>query len=198
VSALATQLESEFGKSFAERNVRRMIQFSEVFPDLQIVSALTTQLSWTHFVELLPLKKPHQRDFYAEMCRIEGWSTRTLREKIEGMLYERTALSKKPEKLIRQELKELRDRDRLTPDLVFRDPYLLDFLGLKDSYSEKDLESAILRELESFLVELGGDFAFVARQKRIVVDGGVWSSLTSSWASSPLPTLDKWSSTFAG
>lgn len=171
VSALSTQLEAEFGRSFAERNLRRMIQFSEVFPDAQIVSALTTQLNWTHFVDLLPLNKPHQRDFYAEMCRIERWSTRTLRDKINGMLYERTTLSKKPGKLIKKELKELREQDRLTPDLVFRDPYLLDFLGLKDTYSEKDLESAILRDLESFLVELGGDFAFVARQKRIVVDG---------------------------
>jgi len=171
VSALATQLEADFGRSFAERNLRRMIQFSEVFPDPQIVSALTTQLNWTHFVDLLPLNKPHQRDFYAEMCRVERWSTRTLREKINGMLYERTALSKKPEKLIKKELADLREQDCLTPDLVFRDPYLLDFLGLKDTYSEKDLESAILRDLESFLVELGSDFAFVARQKRIVVDG---------------------------
>ena len=168
---LSAKLEPEFGSSFAERNLRRMIQFSEVFPDPQIVSALTTQLNWTHFVDLLPLNKPHQRDFYAEMCRVERWSTRTLREKINGMLYERTALSKKPDKLIKQELDELREQDRLTPDLVFRDPYLLDFLGLKDTYSEKDLESAILRDIESFLVELGGDFAFVARQKRIVVDG---------------------------
>lgn len=171
VSALATQLESEFGKSFAERNLRRMIQFSDVFPDLQIVSALTTQLTWSHFVDLLPLKNHLQRDFYAEMCRIERWSTRRLREKIAGMLYERTAISKKPEKLIQQEIQDLREQDRLTPDLVFRDPYLLDFLGLKDTYSEQDLEAAILRELESFLIELGGDFAFVARQKRFVVDG---------------------------
>ena len=171
VSALATQLESEFGKSFAERNLRRMIQFSDVFPDLQIVSALTTQLTWSHFVDLLPLKNHLQRDFYAEMCRIERWSTRRLREKIAGMLYERTSISKKPEKLIQQEIQDLREQDRLTPDLVFRDPYLLDFLGLKDTYSEQDLEAAILRELESFLIELGGDFAFVARQKRFVVDG---------------------------
>jgi predicted nuclease of restriction endonuclease-like (RecB) superfamily len=171
VSALATQLESEFGKSFAERNLRRMIQFSDVFSDLQIVSSLTTQLTWSHFVDLLPLKNHLQRDFYAEMCRIERWSTRRLREKISGMLYERTAISKKPEKLIQQEIQGLREQDRLTPDLIFRDPYLLDFLGLKDTYSEQDLEAAILRELESFLIELGGDFAFVARQKRFVVDG---------------------------
>jgi predicted nuclease of restriction endonuclease-like (RecB) superfamily len=102
-----------------------------------------------------------KRDFYAEMCRIENWSTRTLAKKISGMLYERTALSRKPDKLIRQELAALRQEDKLTPDLVFRDSYILDFLGLKGAYSEKDLETAILRELDLFLVELGGDFAFV-------------------------------------
>jgi predicted nuclease of restriction endonuclease-like (RecB) superfamily len=122
-------------------------------------------------VELIPLKKHLQRDFYAEMCRIERWSVRTLRQKIGGMLYERTALSKKPDKFIRQELEALRAEDKLTPDLVFRDHYVLDFLGLKGAFSEKDLEAAILRELESFLAELGGDWAFVARQKRITVDG---------------------------
>ena len=87
------------------------------------------------------------------------------------MLFERTALSRKPDELAEQELAELRDEDRLTPDLVFRDPYFLDFLGLKDTYSEKDLEAAILREMESFILELGAGFAFVARQKRIVIDG---------------------------
>jgi predicted nuclease of restriction endonuclease-like (RecB) superfamily len=104
------------------------------------------------------------------MCRIEQWSTRTLEKKISGMLFERTALSKKPEELARKELAALREEDRLTPDLVFRDPYFLDFLGLKDTYSEKDLESAILRELESFILEIGVGFTFVARQKRITVD----------------------------
>ena len=87
------------------------------------------------------------------------------------MLFERTALSRKPEKLIEAELKELRDNDKLTPDLVFRDPYFLDFLGLKDTYAEKDLEAAILREMESFILELGVGFAFLERQKRVIVDG---------------------------
>lgn len=168
---LSAKLVPEFGQGFSPRNLARMISFSEAMPDEEIVSTLSTQLGWSHFVELLPLHKPHQRDFYAEMCRIERWSVRTLRQKIDGMLYERTALSKKPDMLIKQELDELREQDRLTPDLVFRDPYFLDFLGLKGAFSEKDLETAILRDIESFLVELGGDFAFVARQKRIVVDG---------------------------
>ncbi len=105
------------------------------------------------------------------MCRIERWSTRTLQARIQSMLYERTALSKKPARLIEQELKALREEDRLTPDLVFRDPYVLDFLGLRDTYSEQDLEGALLREIESFLLELGTGFAFVERQKRITLDG---------------------------
>ena len=148
-----------------------MIRFAEVFPDQKIVSTLLTQLGWSHFLHLLSFTDSLKRDFYAEMCRIENWSVRKLRQKIGGMLFERTALSKKPAKLVEQELQKLRADDQLSPDLVFRDPYFLDFLGLKGAFHEKDLEAAILRDLENFLVELGGDFAFLARQKRIVVDG---------------------------
>lgn len=170
VVTLARQLRNEYGKGFDEKNLRRMIQFNEVFPEEQIVVPLIRQLSWTHFVALIPLKEPLQRDFYAEMCRVERWSVRTLRKKISSMLYERTALSKKPEELARLELQTLRDGDRMSPDLVFRDPYLLDFLGLTGAFLEKDLEAAILRELEAFIMELGTGFSFVARQKRITVD----------------------------
>jgi predicted nuclease of restriction endonuclease-like (RecB) superfamily len=170
VSALGRQLEAEFGRGFSAKNLRHMVKFVEAFPDEQIVSALRRQLGWTHFKHLVYMNDPLKRDFYAEMCRIEGWSTRMLRQKIDGMLYERTALSKRPAKLIERELKALRAEDKLTPDLVFKDPYVLDFLGLHDTYSEKDLEAALLREIERFLLELGAGFAFVARQKRIVVD----------------------------
>lgn len=171
VSALGKQLENEFGRGFSEKSLRHMIRFAEVFPDVQIVSALLRQLSWTHFLAIIYLKNQLQRDFYAEMCRIENWSTRTLQKRIQSMLYERTALSKKTDQFIEKELKALREEDRLTSDLVFRDPYVLDFLGLKDTYSEKDLENALLREIESFLLELGAGFAFVERQKRITLDG---------------------------
>jgi len=122
---------------------------------------------WSHFRQIIYIRDPLKRDFYAEMCRIERWSTRALAAKIQGMLYERTALSKKPAELMKKELAVLREKDTLTPDMVFKDPYILDFLGLKDTYSEKDLEAAILRELERFLIELGTDFTFVARQKRL-------------------------------
>jgi len=168
---LSQGLLPAFGRGFGEKNLRRMVQFAEAFPDQEIVAALLRQLGWTHFTLIIPFKDPLQRDFYAEMCRIEGWSTRTLRKKINGMLYERTALSKKPEKLIRRELDALREEDKLTPDLVFKDPYFLDFLGLRGAYAEKDLEAAILREIEQFLLEMGAGFTFVERQKRIVIDG---------------------------
>ena len=148
-----------------------MVQFAEAFPDAEIVAALRRQLGWTHFKSLIPMRDSLKRDFYAEMCRIEGWSTRILQQKIDGMLYERTALSRKPDRLIRKELDKLRAENTLTPDLVLQDPYLLDCLGLKDTYSEKDLESALLREIERFLLELGAGFTFVERQKRITLDG---------------------------
>jgi len=141
-----------------------------VFPDIKIVQALTAQLGWTHFAQIIYLDDQLKRDFYAEMCRVEGWSTRTLEAKIQSMLFERTALSRKPAKLAELELKRLREEDRLSPDLVFRDPYILDFLGLKDSYAEKDVEAAILREMEAFILELGVGFCFVGRQFRMQID----------------------------
>ena len=169
VSAAGRQLEAEYGEGFSEKSLRHMIRFAEAFPDDKIVSALRRQLSWTHFKRIIYIEDPLKREFYAEMCRVEGWNTRTLEKKIGGMLYERTALSKKPARLAALELKKLKDEDKLTPDLVFRDPYFLDFLGLKGAYQEKDVEAAILREMESFIVELGAGFAFLARQKRMQI-----------------------------
>jgi predicted nuclease of restriction endonuclease-like (RecB) superfamily len=171
LAAVSAKLVAEFGRGWGRRNLEQMVRFAEVFPDFQIAQSLPAQLSWTHLVEIIRVDDPLKREFYAEMCRIEKWSTRTLEAKIGSMLYERTALSKKPDQLIQQELKALRAEDRLTPDLVFRDPYFLDFLGLQDTYAEKDLEAAILREMESFILELGVGFAFLERQKRITVDG---------------------------
>jgi predicted nuclease of restriction endonuclease-like (RecB) superfamily len=170
VSAVGRQLAEEFGDGFSDKNLRHMIRFAEVFPDLTILQSLIAKLSWTHFKSIIYIDDSLKRDFYAEMCRIENWNTRTLRGKIDSMLFERTALSKKPAKLAEMELAKLRTEDRMTPDLVFRDPYVLDFLGLKDTYAERDLETAILREIESFILELGTGFAFIARQKRMTID----------------------------
>lgn len=170
VSALAKQLEADYGRGFSEKNLRRMVQFAELYPDKEIVVSLIRHLSWTHVLALLPLKEPLARDFYAQMCSQERWSVRTLRERIDSMLFERTALSKQSDTLLTEELAKLRQTGELKPSLLLKDPYVLDFLGLNDRYLEKDLEDAILRELEQFLLELGAGFSFVARQKRIQID----------------------------
>ena len=144
VSALSAQLTAEFGRGFGRTNLFYMVQFAETFQDLEIVQTLSGQLSWSHFLAIIPLDTFLKRDFYAEMCRIERWSVRTLRQKIDRMLFERTAIAKKPEELIRADLDALRDEDRLTPDLVFRNPYFLDFLGLTGSLDERRIREATL------------------------------------------------------
>lgn len=170
VATLSRQLAVEYGRGFEEKNLRHMMRFSEAFPDAEIVSTLSRQLAWSHFLELIYLKEPLKREFYAEMCRMERWSVRTLRERVGSMLFERTALSRQPEALIRHELDKLQTQGEVAPTLLLKDPYVLDFLGLRDRHLEKDLEDAILRELETFLLELGAGFSFVARQKRIQLD----------------------------
>lgn len=171
VATLAAQLARDYGRGFAEKNLRRMMQFAAAFSDEPIVVTLSRQLSWSHFVALLPLKDPLQREYYAQMCCAERWSVRTLRGRIDSMLYERTALSRQPNALIAKELATMQDAERMSPNLIMRDPYILDFLGLRDTWQESDLEAAIIREMEAFLLELGVGFTFVARQKRIQLDG---------------------------
>jgi len=134
VERVAGDLTAAYGRGFSEKSLRNMIRFAEAYEDETIVSTLSRQLSWSHFLDLIYIDDSLKRDFYAEMCRLERWSVRTLRAKLDGMLYERTALSKKPEELARKELAALRAEDRMTPDLVFRDHYLLDFLGLSDTW----------------------------------------------------------------
>lgn len=147
-----------------------MVKFCELFQDFEIVATLSQQLSWSHFKELITIEDVLKRQFYTELNRLESWSVRTLRDRINSMLYERTALSCKPEELISIELQKIKEKDKISPDIVLKDPYFLDFLGLKDHYIEKDMEDAILRELELFILELGAGFTFVERQKRIVID----------------------------
>jgi len=170
IVSLSKELTLEYGIAFSEKNIRRMMQFAEIFPQKEIVVSLIRQLSWTHIIALIPIQDSLKREFYIEICKMEKWSVRSLRERINSMLYERTAISKKPKNTIINDISALKNEDQLSPDLVFRDPYFLDFLGLKDSYSEKDLETAILAELQNFICELGSNFAFLARQKRITID----------------------------
>lgn len=170
VAKLAQELSREYGKGWSSKHLRHCLRYAEVFSHEGIVSTLWRQLSWSHIKELIYIEDPLKREFYIEMCKLEKWSVRTFRERIKSMLYERTAISKKTEETIKDELQHLGDSSQITPDLVFRDPYFLDFLDLKDTYSEKDLESAIIAELQRFIIELGNDFAFLARQKRISID----------------------------
>jgi predicted nuclease of restriction endonuclease-like (RecB) superfamily len=167
---LSKLLTEEFGRGWSERNLANMVRFAEILPDDRILQALTAKLTWTHLNHLIYIGDPLRRDFYIEMCKHENWSTRMLKKKIDSMLYERTDLSKQPKEIIRRDIDNLRDKDVMTPEMVFRDPYFLDFLNIQDRHLEKNIEDAILSEMETFLLELGSGFTFLARQKRIQID----------------------------
>lgn len=171
VEGLAERLTAEFGSGWDVKTLRHCLRAAETFSEREIVSAARRQLSWTHIKTLLYIDDPLKREFYAEMCALEHWSTRTLAGRIDSMLYERTAIAKKPEEVVRRDLAALRDERRMSADLAFRDPYLLDFLGLSGTYSEKDLENAIVSDMRGAILELGADMAFLSQQKRISVDG---------------------------
>jgi predicted nuclease of restriction endonuclease-like (RecB) superfamily len=170
IAVLAQRLTAEYGRGWSEQQLRHCMRAAEIFPDEAILSAVRRELSWTHLKTLIYIDDPLKRDFYVELCRLERWSSRQLQERIQSMLFERSALSRKPADAIRQDLSLLRDAQHVTPDLLLKDPYVLDFLGLNDRYLERDLEDAILREMEQFLLELGAGFTFVARQKRLLID----------------------------
>ena len=168
VHAVSRQLVEEFGSGFSRANLFHMIKFSQVFDDFEIVSALSRQLSWTHFRKFIYIEDDLKREFYIQMCCLDKWSTRVLENRIDSMLYERTALSKKPDELISYEIEKLKE-GVVTPNMVLKDPYVLDFLELNDRYLEKDLEDAILRDIENFILELGNGFSFISRQKRVQI-----------------------------
>lgn len=170
VKNLSKRLTEKYGRGWSDRQLLHCIRSAYTFSEEQIVYAVRTQLTWTHLRSIMFIDDQLKRDFYIEMCRLERWDTRTLDEKIDSQLYELTALSKKPEEIIKRELAEIRETNSLTPDIVFRSGYFLDMLGLTDVYSEKDLEEAILVQLQAFIKELGNDFAFLDRQKRITID----------------------------
>ncbi|MDD2889338.1 MAG: PDDEXK nuclease domain-containing protein [bacterium] len=167
---LAKRLTQEYGKGWSEKQLRHCLRIAETFSDETILSAVRRKLSWTHIKILMYIDDSIKREFYTQIAINEKWSSRQLQERINSQLYERTVISKKPEKTIKQDLQLLKTNNQISQDLVFRDPYILDFLGLSDTYSEKDLESAILIELQKFIIEFGTDFAFLARQKRITID----------------------------
>jgi predicted nuclease of restriction endonuclease-like (RecB) superfamily len=170
VKRLSHKLVETFGKGWNDKTLWHCLRCAETFSKEQIVSAVRRQLSWTHIKTIAYLKNELQREFYLTMSTNERWSSRQLQERINSMLYERTAISKKPELVIQNDLELLRNNKEMTKDLTFKDPYILDFLGLQDTYSERDLEQSIIYQLQLFILELGNDFAFLARQKRISID----------------------------
>ncbi|WP_226995296.1 PDDEXK nuclease domain-containing protein [Candidatus Symbiothrix dinenymphae] len=170
VKQLAEKLTDRYGKGWSDRKLLHCIRSAYTFSEEEIVSAVRIQFTWTHLKSLMFIDDALKRTFYMEMCRLEHWDTRTLDKKIDSQLYELTAISKKPEIIIRQELDRIKATNTLTPDVVFRSGSFLDALGLPDIYSEKDLENSILNQIQSFIKELGTDFAFLDRQKRITVD----------------------------
>jgi predicted nuclease of restriction endonuclease-like (RecB) superfamily len=160
VSTLSTQLKNRYGRNFEEKNLRRMLQFAEQFSDFEIVVTLSRQLTWSHFLVLIPLKLTETQLFYAQMASEQILGVRELRKQIAAKAFER------------QTIANLQNTSN-NPSLLnsFKDPYFLDFLGLQNTYLENDLEQAILRELEAFILELGQGFAFLERQKRMIIDG---------------------------
>jgi predicted nuclease of restriction endonuclease-like (RecB) superfamily len=167
---ISQELTVRYGNGFSKRNLHNFIKFSELYPDTKIVQTLSAQLSWSHISNVISIQDEIKRKFYIQLCIHERWSVRTLKDRIDSVLFERTAISKRPAITIKSDLELLKDQKQMSPDLAFRDPYFLDFLGLKNTYSEKDLESAILANLQNFITEMGSDFAFLARQKRIIID----------------------------
>ena len=172
VAQVAQQLQETYGeKGFEKSSLTRMMKFAKLFPDGQIVAQVARQLTWSHFVEVLPLKNDIAREFYITLAASERWGRNRLRKEIDGMLFERTAIATKPDELIKKELSTLRDNDVMSPDLVFKSPYFLEFTGLKGMYSEKSLEDSLVAHLEQSILELGNGFTFVERQKRMIIDG---------------------------
>lgn len=168
---LSQRLITRFGKGWGFQKLQHCVRAAYTFSKDEIMYALRTQLNWTHLRSLMSVENSLARQFYMEMCRLEHWSTRTLDEKIDSQLFERSAISRKPDELIKAELEIVKEKNEIQPDMVFRSSYFLDMLGLPEIFSESDLETAILNQIQHFIKEFGSDFAFVDRQKRIPVDG---------------------------
>ena len=167
LQTVSAKLTEEFGQGYSYSSLTRMMKFAQYFT-FENIATLSQQLSWSHFKELLPMEDNLKIEFYAQLSALDKWSVRTLRNRIDSMLFERTALSKKPDELISYEIEKLKE-GVVTPNMVLKDPYVLDFLELNDRYLEKDLEDAILRDIENFILELGAGFSFIARQKRVQI-----------------------------
>ncbi len=160
IVTLSRQLQDKYGNNFEEKNLRRMLQFATEFQDFENVVTLSRHLSWSHFLAIIPLKTPEMQQFYANKSASQSWGVRELRKQIKNKAFERTQIANNQ---LLPEKSDIRD--------IFKDPYFLNSLGLKDGYLEKDLENAILKDIEEFILEIGKGFAFIERQKRMIIDG---------------------------
>ncbi|MBK6966435.1 MAG: DUF1016 family protein [Bacteroidales bacterium] len=167
---LAESLIKTFGTGWSEKHLRHCLRCAESFSEQQILSAVQRQLNWTHLKTLAYEKDTLKQEFYLEMAILQRWNTRTLAEQIDKMLYERTVIAAKQQVKIEQALKELKEENSLSPELVLKSSYILDFMGLKGCYSECDVETALIANLQQFILEVGNGFAFLERQKRISID----------------------------
>lgn len=169
VATLSHQLSVRYGKGYTRTAIIRMVKVAREYPDEQIAATLSHQLTWSHFVELIAISDPTKRLFYQQMSILYHWSVRQLRDQEDKMVYERSLIAAKPEDEQVKVLTTVADGD-ITPDVILKSSYVVDFLGLKREFSEEELEDAVVEQLEKFIMELGQDFAFLERQKKIPVD----------------------------
>ena len=180
IKRLSADLTAKLGRGFSQRNLEHMRRFYLVWSIPQTLSAELDAsalyqkfpLPWSHYIKLMSVKTDEARAFYEEEALRNGWSIRQLSRQIATQFYERTLLSRNKAAMLESGSRP-RPEDAVTPEEEIKDPLLLEFLDLKDEYSESDLEEALIRHIESFLLELGTDFAFLARQRRLRI-GDQW------------------------
>lgn len=170
LATLSQQLTSQYGKGYSYSALTRMCKVANCL-DITNIATVSQQLSWSHLIEIATISDELKREYYILLSAQNQWGVRELREQIDKMLFERTALAKMPEAEIKNKLQNIKKANSTHPDLVFKNTYVLDFLNLPQFYSESDLENALITGIEKFIMELGNGFAFLERQKRISVDG---------------------------
>ncbi len=169
LATLSQELTQKLGKGFSYSALTRMVKVAKTF-DQQNIATLSQQLSWSHLIELTGIDNELKRSFYTQNTISHKWNVRFLRDQIDAQLFERTTIAKQPENIITKAIENWNDTKEINPELVFKNTYILDFLDLPSNYSEKELENALITNIEGFLLELGNGFAFIERQKRISVD----------------------------
>ena len=170
LATLSQRLTALYGKGYTYSAVTRMMKVARIYNEEGMFATLSQTLTWSHFLELITIEDDTKRLFYQQMGIAEHWSVRQLRDKQDEMAYERSLISAKPEDEIITTLEQV-SPTHMEPDAVLRNSYVLDFLGLSGYYSEGELEAAIAKQLEAFILELGQGFAFLERQKRFTIDG---------------------------